>query len=60
LIKNSELISFLEYKYTPEAIILFGSFSKGENGKNSDIDILIISPIKNGPAGLSQQALMTI
>lgn len=31
----------------PEAIVLFGSFAKGEDVEESDIDILIISPNKN-------------
>jgi len=30
----------------PEAIILFGSYYKAENIKKSDIDLLVISPIK--------------
>lgn len=46
-INNSGLIKFLEEKFNfPEAIILFGSWQKAENNKNSDIDILIITPIK--------------
>ena len=31
----------------PEAIVLFGSFAKGEDIEESDIDILVISPSKN-------------
>lgn len=30
----------------PESIVLFGSFSKGEDAEQSDIDILVISPNK--------------
>ncbi len=44
---ESKLINYLveEFNY-PEAIILFGSFSKAENTLKSDIDILVISPLK--------------
>lgn len=43
-LENSGLIEFLEDYYNfPEAIVLFGSFEKGENNENSDIDLLIIS-----------------
>ncbi len=44
---ESNLIDYLikEFNY-PEAIILFGSFSKAENAQKSDIDILVISPLK--------------
>jgi len=46
-IKNSDLIEILEENFNyPEAIILFGSWQKAENNENSDIDILIITPIK--------------
>jgi len=45
-IRNSGLIDYLieQFNY-PEAIILFGSFAKSENTKNSDIDLLIISSL---------------
>ena len=33
-------------KFDPEAIILFGSAARGEPGQNSDIDLLILTPIK--------------
>lgn len=44
---ESKIINYLveEFNY-PEAIILFGSFSKAENTQKSDIDILVISPLK--------------
>ena len=44
---NSGVIDYLikEFNY-PEAIVLFGSFSKAENIKKSDIDLLIISNLK--------------
>jgi len=46
-LRESGLIEFLEDQYNhPETIVLFGSFRKGENTPNSDIDILIISTIK--------------
>ena len=49
LIKNSGLIEIIEKEFNyPKAIVLFGSFAKGENISTSDIDLLIISPIKRG------------
>jgi predicted nucleotidyltransferase len=46
-INSSKLIEHLNDKYNhPEAIILFGSFSKGGNTKKSDLDLLVITPIK--------------
>ncbi len=41
---TSGLLGFLKEKYEePEAIILFGSYSKGEDVSQSDIDIAVIS-----------------
>ncbi|MBI2134113.1 nucleotidyltransferase domain-containing protein [Candidatus Woesearchaeota archaeon] len=46
-IKISGLIEHLDKElHFPNAIILFGSFSKGENDKNSDIDIFVLSNVK--------------
>ena len=46
-LRKSGLIDFLveEYNY-PEVIILFGSYAKGENNQNSDIDLAIITSNK--------------
>lgn len=41
---NSGLLNFLKDKYEePEAIVLFGSYSKGEDITQSDIDIAVIT-----------------
>lgn len=44
---SSGLIEYLDEEFNkPEAIILFGSFRKAENIAVSDIDILVVTPIK--------------
>lgn len=46
-IQNSGIIDHLEEKLNyPEVIILFGSFAKGENNRNSDVDLFIVSENK--------------
>jgi|SRR3989344_4764533 len=46
-LRESGLIGCLIDEFNqPEAIILFGSFRRGEDTQQSDIDILIISPLK--------------
>lgn len=40
-ILNSNLIKFLEEKLLPKSIILFGSYVRGEDTKDSDIDLFI-------------------
>tara|TARA_Y100000310_G_C20641692_1_gene794312 strand:- start:952 stop:1497 length:546 start_codon:yes stop_codon:yes gene_type:complete len=42
LLYESKIIEFLEEKFPGTTIILFGSYSKGEDTYNSDIDIAII------------------
>lgn len=47
LLNNSEIIDYLVKQFNyPEAIILFGSFSKAEDISSSDVDLLVISPSK--------------
>lgn len=46
-IRESGLIDFLVKEFNhPEAIVLFGSFRKAENIPKSDVDILIVTPLK--------------
>lgn len=47
---SSGLLDSLKSKYEePEAIILFGSYSKGEDISRSDIDIAVITPKNEEP-----------
>ena len=41
-LNKSGLVDFLWHELSPEAIILYGSYAKGESIENSDIDIFII------------------
>lgn len=40
-----KIVAFVTSKISPERIVLFGSYARGDNRENSDIDILII--VKN-------------
>ncbi len=42
-IYESKIIDFLVENYHPKAVILFGSYSRGEDIKKSDIDIAIVT-----------------
>lgn len=46
LISLEQIISEIKEKISPKAIVLFGSYEKGEDIENSDIDILLISKVK--------------
>ena len=46
-LKESGVIEELENKVTPDAIILFGSYAKGEDIEKSDVDIFLIAKEKN-------------
>ena len=35
-----QIVTFITSKFSPEKIVLFGSYARGENKINSDIDIL--------------------
>lgn len=45
-LNNSGLVDFLWQKLSPEAIILYGSYAKGESTDESDVDIFIIGKEK--------------
>ncbi|MFH1358955.1 MAG: nucleotidyltransferase domain-containing protein [archaeon] len=46
-LSESSIVSYLAEEFNhPEAIVLFGSFSKAENIARSDIDLLIVSSLK--------------
>ncbi len=45
-LNHSGIVNYLWEKLSPEAIILYGSFSKGESTKDSDIDLFIIGKEK--------------
>jgi predicted nucleotidyltransferase len=40
-----QIVSLITSKISPERIVLFGSYARGDNKENSDIDILIL--VKN-------------
>ena len=40
-----QIVALITSKISPEKIVLFGSYARGDNKENSDIDILII--VKN-------------
>jgi predicted nucleotidyltransferase len=37
-----QIVSLITSQVSPEKIILFGSYARGDNTKNSDVDILIV------------------
>ncbi len=47
LLYKSKIVEYLEEYFPGRTIILFGSYSRGEDVYNSDIDIAIISSKKN-------------
>ncbi len=37
-----EVSGFLQRRFAPQAVVVFGSFAKGEDAENSDIDLLVV------------------
>lgn len=46
-LENSGLIEFLWERLAPEAIVLYGSYARGESAESSDIDLFILGNTKN-------------
>ena len=45
-LKESGILNFIAESLFPEAIVLYGSYSKGDDVEGSDIDLLIITKVK--------------
>jgi len=49
-VQESDLVGFLCQEYEePDAVILFGSYAKGEDNSKSDIDIAVITNMAKAP-----------
>ena len=46
---KSGIVDYLDNYYSPQAIVLFGSFSRGEDTSGSDVDLGIITSEKKRP-----------
>ena len=44
--KIREMVNRIVDRFHPEMIILFGSHARGEAGPDSDVDLLIVMPVK--------------
>ncbi len=56
-LERYSLISRLKDRFNPDVIVLFGSFAKGEDIEDSDIDILVLSGITKQKAGIDAKFL---
>jgi predicted nucleotidyltransferase len=46
----NDLTSQIAREFSPDRIILFGSYAYGQPGNDSDVDILVVLPFKGKPA----------
>ena len=44
-----DLTSQIAREFSPERIILFGSYAYGQPGNDSDVDLLVVLPFKGKP-----------
>ncbi|MFH1105660.1 MAG: nucleotidyltransferase domain-containing protein [Candidatus Aenigmatarchaeota archaeon] len=56
-ISYSGLLNYLNDKYMPDAIVLFGSAAKGEDTKDSDLDLFLLCSEKSPDLGKFEKAL---
>jgi len=40
-----QMVSRIVEQFRPERVILFGSYARGEAGRDSDVDLLVVMPI---------------
>src|SRR3989338_2870687 len=56
-LENSGFIDFLWDRLSPECIILYGSYAKGESTESSDIDLFIIGKEKNADLDIFEKKI---
>jgi len=44
--KIQDMVRKIVARFDPEKIILFGSFARGKAGPDSDVDLLVVMPVK--------------
>jgi len=50
-----EIVKRIIARFDPEQIILFGSYARGDAGSDSDMDILVVMPVKGSKRRLQLQ-----
>jgi predicted nucleotidyltransferase len=40
-----QMVSRIVEQFRPERVILFGSYARGEAGRDSDVDLLVVMPV---------------
>ncbi len=50
-----EIVKRIIARFHPEKIILFGSYARGDAGSDSDMDILVVMPVKGSKRRLQLQ-----
>jgi predicted nucleotidyltransferase len=40
-----QMVSRIVQQFRPERVILFGSYARGEAGRDSDVDLLVVMPV---------------
>jgi predicted nucleotidyltransferase len=47
-------------RFSPERVILFGSYADGEPTQDSDVDLLVVMPAKGSPADQSVEIRLAV
>ena len=51
--KIKDMVRKIVARFDPEKIILFGSFARGKPGPDSDVDLLVVMPVKKSKRRLA-------
>ena len=46
--------------FHPQKVVLFGSYAYGSPGEGSDVDLLVVMPVKGSSARMSAEILMRL
>lgn len=58
--KIDEMVRRIVEQFHPEQIILFGSYARGEGGPDSDVDLLVVMPVRGSRRDLQLQLRLAL
>ena len=58
--KIKEMVRRIVERFHPEQIILFGSYARGQAGPDSDVDLLVVTPVSGSKRDLQLQVRLAL
>lgn len=58
--KIEEMVRRIVERFHPDQIVLFGSYARGQGGPDSDVDLLVVMPIRGSKRNMQLQVRLAL